>query len=338
MSYPLVSVIIPVYNVEPYLCKALDSVVNQTYHNLEIIVIDDGSTDGSGIICDQYQIKDSRVHVIHQDNQGLSSARNVGIDIMHGEIVAFLDPDDAYLLNMIEALVERLIEDQADIAVCSFHIYYSENGNQASHYDSIYPMNAGVVNSKEALNLLLADKLSVGVWCKLYKKSLFETIRFPDGYVFEDQIITPYLLERADRITMVDQPLMCHWRNRPGSITTTRSEKNICDSYHAQKEKEKFIIVHTPSVYSKEIRNHFVNGMFRSAIVQYLTLFYSEKSYSEEITDFFKEEINERAKEIRQYSMFTKMMYYGYRMNPFFCWKIKCVIQSLKTKLRYPSC
>ena len=108
MQYdPLVSVIIPVYNVEPYLKEALDSVLDQSYQNLEIILIDDGSTDRSGKICDDYSETDDRIRVIHQENKGLSSARNKGLDLMHGELVAFLDPDDAYHPDYVSAMTKR---------------------------------------------------------------------------------------------------------------------------------------------------------------------------------------------------------------------------------------
>ena len=119
---PLVSVIIPVYNVAPYLREALDSVIGQTYHNLEILIIDDGSTDGSESICDEYK-SDARVTVIHQKNGGLSNARNTGLDLAQGEFVCFLDPDDAYDTFFVERLIAPMISDHHDIAVCRFSVY-----------------------------------------------------------------------------------------------------------------------------------------------------------------------------------------------------------------------
>ena len=118
MMEPLVSVIIPIYNVRPYLCEALDSVLRQTYRNLEILIIDDGSDDGSEEICDEYGKKDSRITVIHQKNRGLSAARNVGLNRMRGDYIAFLDPDDAFHPDMIRCLMEALQRNEAEIAVC----------------------------------------------------------------------------------------------------------------------------------------------------------------------------------------------------------------------------
>ena len=119
----LVSVIIPVYNVESYLEEALDSVLNQSYDNLEIIIIDDGSTDSSGQICDNYEKKDERVYVIHQEHRGLSAARNTGLDIMTGEAVAFLDSDDAFNQDFIKVLADIMEKENVDVVVCNHTVH-----------------------------------------------------------------------------------------------------------------------------------------------------------------------------------------------------------------------
>ena len=129
----MVSVIIPVYNVLPYLKESLDSVTNQTYKNLEIIIVDGGSTDGSASVCDSYKT-DSRVKVIHQENKGLSGARNAGLELATGEYIAFLDSDDAFLLNMIQTMVEGIERSKADIAVCGFDIVYSKKNMTESRF------------------------------------------------------------------------------------------------------------------------------------------------------------------------------------------------------------
>ena len=117
---PLVSVIVPVYNVLPYLREALDSVINQTYKNLEILIVDDGSTDGSGEVCDEY-LSDPRVIVIHQENKGLSGARNTGLDRMTGEYVAFIDSDDAFKPEMIERMLETITRNKAEMSICGYY-------------------------------------------------------------------------------------------------------------------------------------------------------------------------------------------------------------------------
>lgn len=116
----LITVIIPVFNVKPYLIDALESVINQTYKRLEIIIIDDGSTDGSGEICDEYAQKDDRIRVVHQNNKGLSAARNVGLDLLSGDIIAFFDSDDIYHTDFIEKMVEAMLENNTDIVLCKY--------------------------------------------------------------------------------------------------------------------------------------------------------------------------------------------------------------------------
>lgn len=122
---PLVSVIVPVYNVLPYLKESLDSLIGQSYQDLEVILIDDGSTDDSGKLCDEYANHDKRILVIHQENKGLSAARNIGLDKANGEYIAFLDSDDAFHCCFIEKLLSSIISKDADIALCKFSDYYS---------------------------------------------------------------------------------------------------------------------------------------------------------------------------------------------------------------------
>ncbi len=139
----LVSIIIPVYNVAPYLVEALESAIHQTYKNLEIIIIDDGSTDGSETICDEYARKDHRVRVIHQDNKGLSAARNIGLGIMTGDAVAFLDSDDALEFDYVEKLVEAMNREDADIVICRFTIH---NTVEKMVMDDRCPMYPPILN------------------------------------------------------------------------------------------------------------------------------------------------------------------------------------------------
>ncbi len=136
---PLVSIIIPVFNVAPYLCEGLDSVINQKYKELEIIIIDDGSTDGSENICDEYAKKDERIKVVHQENRGLSAARNVGLDIMTGEVVAFLDPDDAFYLDFIKTMVITMVLEKSDIVICKFSIQTTVEKLEYDGSGAIYP-------------------------------------------------------------------------------------------------------------------------------------------------------------------------------------------------------
>ena len=186
MNCPLVSVIIPVYNVEPYLREALDSVLSQTYDNLEIILIDDGSTDGSGDICDEYALHDSHIRVIHQNNKGLSAARNAGLDVISGDYIVFLDSDDVYLPEYVSYLKEILVKEDADIVECKLKTF--RNGESYANNESITDQSTEyrTFNRIEALHALVHDDISVVATNKLYKRKLWDDIRFPEGYVYED--------------------------------------------------------------------------------------------------------------------------------------------------------
>ena len=163
----LISVIVPVYNVEKYLEKCIDSIINQTYQNLEIILVDDGSTDGSGKICDEYSRKDNRIKVIHKENGGLSDARNIGIKNANGGLIGFIDSDDYITENMFEVLQKDLRKYNADISSCDI-----QNVNEAGECLKIIRVSTEGQTSKvfereEALKLLLEDTIKSYAWNKL---------------------------------------------------------------------------------------------------------------------------------------------------------------------------
>ena len=243
---PLVSVIVPVYNVLPYLREALDSVINQTYRNLEILIVDDGSTDGSGEVCDEY-LSDPRVIVIHQENKGLSGARNTGLDRMAGEYVAFLDSDDAFMPEMIERMVNAIIQNKVDMAVCGFFTCQTEKAMNTSGIrktENVCFDEEKVLSSVEAQNMLIADKICWVVWNKLYKCVAWENIRFPEGSNFEDMRVMCRVLEICKQIITVPG-FQIYYRKRTGSITQTQTEKNVHDRLLAIISVEDYIREHT---------------------------------------------------------------------------------------------
>ena len=241
VSDALVSVIIPVYNVEPYLCEALDSVIRQTYSNLEIIVIDDGSVDGSGRICDEYAEKDQRICVIHQENKGLSNARNAGLDRMTGEMVAMLDPDDKYDITFIEELKSAMDREQADLALGKYTVHYTIGKMNRRKKDIPEPsVQAGIYDRIGILSALTDGLVNVAVWNKLYRRELWKEIRFPDGHVCEDQEVAYRIINQCKKTVVVDLPLYYH-RKRPGSITANLSWTFLCDQMLAKSKVEEFV-------------------------------------------------------------------------------------------------
>ena len=198
-SKPLVSIIIPVYNVEKYLDKCLDSVVNQTYTNLEIILVDDGSPDRCPAICDEWKSRDSRIKVIHQPNGGLSRARNAGLKIATGEFIGFVDSDDWIEPDMYETLLSTMLETGADIVVCNF---YCEEVNSDAFIQKPKSPVIERYTAEEALKLLISEKTFIHpvVWNKLFRKHLLTNLLFPEDKIYEDNLWTPQAIGGANSI------------------------------------------------------------------------------------------------------------------------------------------
>lgn len=243
----LVSVIIPVFNVRSYLSESLESAINQTYKNLEIIVIDDGSTDGSGVICDEYSKKDQRLHVIHQERKGLSAARNTGLDLMRGDTVVFLDSDDAYHPHYVELMLKTMVREEADLVLCKSFVFDSK-GNLISKRKRplIVP---GVYNRKEALRNLITGYINHSVWNKLYRSELWRIVRFPEGHVYEEIDTTFRIISQCNKICVVDEQLYLY-RIRHDSISHSCSSLNIRDWLMAWSHFESFVEENTPDIYT----------------------------------------------------------------------------------------
>ena len=316
---PVVSVIIPVYNVESYLRECIKSVINQTYNNLEIIIVDDGSNDGSERICDYYRNKDDRITVVHQANHGLSSARNLGLDLMNGDIVAFLDADDAYLPRMIEVMVESMKRESADIVVCGYYVCCTVKDMRADSY-IVKPdaYKAETLNTKTALRRLLNDDISIFVWNKIFKKSLFNELRFEEGRVYEDQLIVPFLFETANRVSILNHPLVCY-RQRPHSITTIHNERTILDWLYASKSKEHFITKRIPSVFSVKHKEAFLDKSLCGLILLYAAALSDHNDLSCKTKSIIEREIYKRANQLSHLSIKANVLYTLYKINITLC-------------------
>lgn len=219
---PKISVIVPVYNVEKYLPHCLDSIINQSYTNLEIIVIDDGSSDNCPEICDKYAEKDRRIIVIHKRNGGLSDARNTGIESATGEYLAFVDGDDYIAVNMYEILEKRIIGDSADIAVCNF-MYVNDQGELLQEKNHNLPILNECLESRNAIKKLSGPKswYYVTACNKLYHRELFDELRFPKGKIHEDEFVIHHIIQKCGRISCV-QDTLYYYVQRDKSITSER--------------------------------------------------------------------------------------------------------------------
>ena len=209
-----ISVIVPIYNVEPYIHQCVDSIINQTYKDLEIILVDDGSPDNCGKICDEYAAKDDRVKVIHRPNGGLSAARNSGLDVATGEYIAFVDSDDYIACNMYSDMMEFMLKHKLDIVVCS-----SYRVKNSKIKEEKYTYEEEILLKPEFMPKALTTSF-IPAWNKLYKADVVGDIRYPVGRKFEDSATTYLMFEKANIIGVLDIPYY-YYRVNENSITQT---------------------------------------------------------------------------------------------------------------------
>lgn len=315
---PTVSVIVPVYNVRDYLQEGVESLLRQTYRNLEILLIDDGSDDGSELLCDQFMQKDSRVRVIHQQNRGLSAARNAGLDAMRGEYVAFLDPDDAFRPDMIRRLTEAILRENADIAVCGFDTCKTEGRLTSGSICSRFSPDEGVYSADAALVMLFDVMLGNSVWNKVYARRLFEKRRFLEGKVYEDMLLMPALISASQKTVVISDALVFH-RKRQHSITATVSGNNIRDWYRARKAMERFLAERCPGVFSAEQKKRFYEGSVRIMLMRCMDLLECRTAEQNRVRRILERDLFRRKREIRSYTWKIRLTYYCYRLHPEFC-------------------
>ena len=232
---PKISIIVPVYKVEPYIHKCVDSILNQTFKDFELILVDDGSPDNCGKICDEYGQKDNRVIVIHKANEGISSARNAGLDIARGEYIGFVDSDDYIEKDMYEILYNICEDNKCDIASCSSIIYFQEKTVINGGHRLI------IHNKEEAMRVMLEGELyDEVVWVKLFKKSVIEDIRFPVGKIYEDTAFTYKVINNSKRVATIGEPKYNYIKHE-NSIMSNAIQDIKIDAVIAYKDMYKFM-------------------------------------------------------------------------------------------------
>jgi len=258
----MISVVIPVYNVSVYLDECINSVVNQTYREIEIILVDDGSTDDSGKKCDCYAKQDSRIRVVHKTNGGLSSARNAGIEIAQGENIVFIDSDDVVSEDMIEFFHSEIKKDDSiGMVTCLLENFY-ENGSKNS---ILRKYQKGIYSSKDYAKLILLQKVDNAACAKMYKRSIIGDIRFTEGIVNEDIIFNLQLTLKPFNVLYTEQPFY-KYRIRSGSITTKISPRRFEFVTNAILIKEMFT-----SVYGDNM-DSICNGYILKQVADYIGL------------------------------------------------------------------
>ncbi len=227
MTTPLISVIVPVYRVEEYLERCVKSILSQTYENLEVILVDDGSPDQCPAICDACAEKDARVKVIHQENKGLSGARNAGIDAASGEYLAFVDSDDYVSPHFIEELYQLLQDTGCAIGQCRFS--YVKGDGLVEESDSAFCIYRGESLMEQLYGPEEKATCFVVAWNKLYRAELFKEtgIRYPEGRIHEDEATTYRLFHEAKKLAFLDRALYGYYTENGGSITSVFSAKRL---------------------------------------------------------------------------------------------------------------
>ena len=242
---PMISVIVPIYKVEKYLKRCVDSIINQDYKNLEIILVDDGSPDNCPKICEEYAKKDTRIKVVHKENGGLSDARNAGIEVVSGEYIAFIDSDDYINESYISSLLYTMEKYDADISACNYFKVYEDSGIEEIESKTDQDL---VMNNIEAMKDLftLPNNSDVVAWNKLYKTSLFtqNDIRFPKGKLHEDSFTTYKLYYYSNKVTFTNVPFY-YYLQRNDSITGEKfSIRRLEDTLSALEETKAFVENH----------------------------------------------------------------------------------------------
>ena len=251
-----ISVIIPVYNVEKYLRKCLDSLVNQTFKDFEVILVNDGSTDSSQSIIDEYKGKYPFIKSFTKENGGMSSARNLGLDNAVGEYIAFVDSDDYVEIFFLEKLYNRAIETESDVVICD---YYGLNEEEKRYFKCHM-----LFSPEEKREYLLSPPM---VWNKLIKKSVMDKIRFKEGIFYEDLDICMRLLPLINKISFVDEPLYNYYIQHSGSIMTQKEfNLHLLDIFTVLEDAKK---MHEADYY-REIEYIYITHLLRTATLRFL--------------------------------------------------------------------
>ncbi len=275
-SKNLISVIVPVYKTEAYLGKCVDSILAQTYPYIEVLLIEDGSPDRCGDICDEYTQKDSRVKTFHITNRGISAARNFGLRVAKGEYIGFVDSDDWIEPEMYSTLYRGLTESGADVSVCGFRHEFKDS------FEAVVPDDI-TLDKDDAVKCVISSKVSSYVWNRLFRKKLFSNVMFPEGHVYEDVVVTYKLVLAAETVRFIPD-ILYHYRHSSTSISNSHTMERLIDFWDASRERylffennEKFnndaefmdaLLLHCAGVISTVWMNAYATGQWKDYIAR----------------------------------------------------------------------
>lgn len=275
---PRISIIVPVYKVEAYLVQCVESIRNQTFENIEIILVDDGSPDNCGDICDEYAKIDKRIRVIHKENGGLSSARNAGLRIAVGEYIGFVDSDDYIAPDMFEKLYHACVEKDVYLSACNYFYVYGKDVHLEEESGNIC-----VLNSEDFFRKILTEdgRIEMVAWNKLYHKSVFEGMDeiFPEGKLFEDLGSMYKFVFAVKKIAYIDIGLYFYRRFRPGAITSTQFNSREIERIEMGNNMTEYIRQIAPGIYRDALAFKFVNAYLSCVNSMVVSGSYDNKIY-----------------------------------------------------------
>lgn len=307
MDSILISIIVPVYRVEPFIDRCIKSLTAQTYKNIEIILVDDGSPDKCGDICDKYAQEDSRIIVVHKKNGGLSSARNTGLDIFKGEYVMFVDSDDWVEPNFCETALQLALNNNVDCVAFGYY-EYQHNKNRIS----FHTCRPRIIDAEEAIiHLIRIDEILFNLaWNKIYHKRLFDNLRYPVGRLYEDQGTTYLAIIRAERI-YISEIVLYNYDRRDDSITGSKNyPRFINDKFDSWSERLEFFKNYNNTLYEEELKHIAVYSVQSLKLIDWG----KEIKLKKKLQDFLK--VNK--KNIKRLDYNNKSVFIYYYAYPLF--------------------
>ena len=317
---PLISVIVPIYNVEKYLARCVDSIVNQTYKNLEIILVDDGSSDRCPQMCDDYAEKDSRIKVVHKKNGGLSDARNAGMAVATGEYISFIDSDDYVSDDFFECLLDVMNKENSDIAECSVVKFYEDNRFDEFSDD----LSVKTYDTQDAMSALIAENpFHQHVWNKLYKTELVKDIPYAVGKLNEDEFWTYQIFGRANKVARLNKT-MYYYFQRSSSIMGVGYNIRRLDALEGKANRQKYIENNFPDLSTQAKIDLYGSCMFAyQSVLKFMSGAGKKKAIS--IIKKYKNNCNLSFDEIKLADKSARKYFYLAKCNFGFCCKFRAI-------------
>lgn len=324
----LITVVVPIYNVEEYLEKCIDSILTQTYQYIELILVDDGSTDSCGIICDNYEKKDNRIKVIHKKNGGLSDARNVGISIANGKYITFVDSDDFITNSAIETLYKNIIKYKKDISIGQMMSFYDKNNIKCEKKEEKIKAYKRNESMEELLYNTTYTSSTAG---KLFSTKLFDKIKFPYGKKYEDLATVYKLVFQSNGVVVTNQIVYNYFRNRVDSIMNENFSDTRMDALYFTEDILNFVKKEIPNIEIAAITRLIIES--RDILIEIP----NDKRYKE-----YEKNIYEYIKKYRLKVLLNKKLPTKQRISLFpilfgkrvirIAWNVKMKIKNIKNK------